>query len=100
MKWDWNLILMSYGKDFTTYRRVVQQEFQPSTVSELYRPIMAAEVAALLERLLTSPEDLVEHFRLFVRQLSASSRRFSDFSRQHGWGDHHDGDIWSQSRLR
>ncbi|TFK83325.1 cytochrome P450 [Polyporus arcularius HHB13444] len=66
MKWDWNLILMSYGKDFTTYRRVVQQEFQPSTVSQLYHPIMATEVAALLDRLLTSPEDLIQHFRLMA----------------------------------
>ncbi len=100
MKWDWNLILMSYGKDFMTYRRVVQQEFQPSTVSHLYRPIMAAEVAALLDRLLTSPEDLIQHFRLCVHQPSASSRRSSDYLRQHGRGNHHDGDIWSQSRLR
>ncbi|OSC99152.1 cytochrome P450 [Trametes coccinea BRFM310] len=63
MRWDWNLILMSYGKRFTAYRRVVQQEFQPNAVPRLHHSVMAREVLALLHRLLEAPEDLVEHLK-------------------------------------
>ncbi|KAI0352115.1 cytochrome P450 [Trametes cingulata] len=63
MDWDWNLILMSYGKLFSAYRRIVQQEFQPGVVTRLHHSVMAREVVALLERLLTTPDDLVEHLK-------------------------------------
>ena len=63
MRWDWNLVLMSYGKSFTAHRRVVQQEFQPLSVAELHRPVMEREVAGMVRRLLATPEDLVSHLR-------------------------------------
>lgn len=61
--WDWNLVLMSYGKRFTAHRRVVQQEFQPLVVQQYYRPVMSLEVIRLLDRLFSSPEALVKHLK-------------------------------------
>ncbi|KAJ3019302.1 hypothetical protein NUW54_g122 [Trametes sanguinea] len=63
MQWDWNLILMSYGKRFTAYRRVVQQEFQPNAIPRLHHSVMTREVLALVHRLLEAPDDLVEHLK-------------------------------------
>ncbi|KAI0749883.1 cytochrome P450 [Daedaleopsis nitida] len=62
MEWSWNLVLMSYGRSFTAYRRVVQQEFQPSVVSARYHIVINQEVLALLHRLLESPDkqDIVD----------------------------------------
>ncbi|KAL7284541.1 hypothetical protein ACG7TL_001833 [Trametes sanguinea] len=63
MDWEWNLILMSYGKLFLAYRRTVQQEFQPTTVAELHHPVMTREIIAFLARLLSTPDRLVEHLK-------------------------------------
>ncbi|OSD00652.1 cytochrome P450 [Trametes coccinea BRFM310] len=63
MDWEWNLILMSYGKLFLAYRRTVQQEFQPTNVAELHHPVMTREVIAFLGRLLSTPDNLVEHLK-------------------------------------
>lgn len=57
---------MSYGKKFVAHRRVVQQEFQPNVVADLYRPVMIREVTALLERLFDSPDDLIKHLKQYA----------------------------------
>ena len=74
MNWGWNLVLMSYGKPFIAYRRIVQQEFQPSVVAQSHRPIMAREVAALLSRMLKTPDELVDHIKQYVYLLSSFFR--------------------------
>ncbi|KAI9068980.1 cytochrome P450 [Trametes sanguinea] len=66
MDWEWNLILMSYGKLFLAYRRTVQQEFQPANVAELHHPVMTREVIAFLARLLSTPDKLIEHLKLMA----------------------------------
>ena len=66
MKWDWNLILMSYGKSFNAYRRVVQQEFQASIVSQRYRTVIEHEALLLLGRLFDTPDGLVKHLKWWV----------------------------------
>ncbi|KAI0766218.1 cytochrome P450 [Trametes elegans] len=63
MAWDWNLVLMSYGKLFSAHRRVVQQESQPSVVAREHHPVMGREVLALLHRLLSTPENIVPDLR-------------------------------------
>ncbi|EIN09176.1 cytochrome P450 [Punctularia strigosozonata HHB-11173 SS5] len=63
MGWDWNLILMSYGKLFTAYRRVVQQEFSAPVVADRYRPVITREVHNMLGQLLRAPEGLVKHLK-------------------------------------
>ncbi|EIN09719.1 cytochrome P450 [Punctularia strigosozonata HHB-11173 SS5] len=63
MGWDWNLVLMPYGKSFAAHRRVVQQEFLPSIVMERCRPVMTEEVQNLLVRLWRTPDDLVKHLK-------------------------------------
>ncbi|KAL1937278.1 hypothetical protein VTO73DRAFT_13887 [Trametes versicolor] len=67
MRYDWNLLLMSYGKTFVAQRRIVQQEFQPTVVTRLHRPVIVREVTALLCRLLAAPNisgtTMVDHFR-------------------------------------
>nr|BED43005.1 cytochrome P450 monooxygenase [Trametes versicolor] len=67
MRYDWNLLLMSYGKTFVAQRRIVQQEFQPAVVTRLHRPVIVREVTALLSRLLATPDvggpAMVDHFR-------------------------------------
>lgn len=66
MGWDWNLILMPYGKRFQGYRRAVQQEFQPSVVSGSYRQVIEKETVALLDRILKDPAHVVKHFKQSV----------------------------------
>ncbi|EJF56272.1 cytochrome P450 [Dichomitus squalens LYAD-421 SS1] len=61
--WDWNLIMMPLGKAFQAYRKVVQQEFQPSVVAESHRIIMARETIAMLGRLMKTPDHLPEHLK-------------------------------------
>lgn len=64
-RWDWNLVLMDYNKRYQTYRRIVQQEFQPSVVARSHHSIMALEIANFLGRLLTgtSQQNLSKHVR-------------------------------------
>ncbi|TFK86471.1 cytochrome P450 [Polyporus arcularius HHB13444] len=62
-RWDWNLVIMSYDKRYQTYRRIVQQEFQPSVVTRSHHSLMALEIANFLGRLLTSQQDLPKHVR-------------------------------------
>lgn len=70
MRYDWNLLLMSYGKTYVAQRRIVQQEFQPAVVMRLHRPVIVREVTALLCRLLVTPHvggaEMVNHFRQYV----------------------------------
>ncbi|KAI0689449.1 cytochrome P450 [Cerioporus squamosus] len=66
MEWNWNMALMPYDKTYQAYRRTVQQEFQPSLVAETYRPVIMAEVNALLRRLFTTPENFREHIKQTV----------------------------------
>ncbi|KAI0365461.1 cytochrome P450 [Pilatotrama ljubarskyi] len=67
MRWDWNLLVMPYNKRFIAQRRIVQQEFQPATVSRLYHPVIAREVCALLNRFLATPhvrpQDMIDNVR-------------------------------------
>lgn len=63
MEWDWNVILMSYGKRFFAYRRAVQQEFQPVVIAQSYHQVMAREVTAFLARVLGTPDNLVDHLK-------------------------------------
>ncbi|KAH9886231.1 cytochrome P450 [Cubamyces lactineus] len=63
MEWDWNVILMSYGKRFSAYRRAVQQEFQPAVIAQSYHQVMAREVTAFLARVLDTPDNLVDHLK-------------------------------------
>ncbi|KAI0365451.1 cytochrome P450 [Pilatotrama ljubarskyi] len=70
MRFDWNLVLMSYGRRFIAQRRVVQQEFSPAIVARVHRPVMEREVHALLGRLLEDVHpvgaeraDVVKHLR-------------------------------------
>lgn len=72
MDWSWNLVLMSYGKSFVAYRRVVQQEFQPSVVAGSHHPMMQYEVAALVSRALAEPNDLIDHIKQYGPASSCS----------------------------
>ena len=56
---------MDYNKRYQTYRRIVQQEFQPSVVARSHHSIMALEIANFLGRLLTgtSQQNLSKHVR-------------------------------------
>ncbi|KAI0312135.1 cytochrome P450 [Amylostereum chailletii] len=63
MKFNWNLVVMSYGKVYVAGRRVVQQNFQPSVVATSHRPIMEREVISLLLRLLSNSDDLALHLK-------------------------------------
>lgn len=58
--------MMPYSKSFQAYRRIVQHEFQPSTVQQSYRKVMMRETVALLDRLLKTPEDLSKHLKQSV----------------------------------
>ncbi|KAI1791871.1 cytochrome P450 [Ganoderma leucocontextum] len=61
--WDWSLILMPYGREFQTYRRTIQQEFQHSVVVASYRPIIVRESMALVRRLCHTPADLSKNIK-------------------------------------
>ena len=62
--------MMPLGKAFQAYRRIVQQEFQPTVVAESYRSIMARETTAMLERLAKDPDRLPENLKQYaVRSL-------------------------------
>ncbi|KAI0330029.1 cytochrome P450 [Cubamyces sp. BRFM 1775] len=63
MGWDWNVILMSYGKRFSAYRRAVQQEFQPAVIAQTYHQVMTREITAFLGRVLDTPGELVDHLK-------------------------------------
>ncbi|KAI0730583.1 cytochrome P450 [Earliella scabrosa] len=69
MGWDWNLILMPYGRKFQAYRRAVQQEFQAPVVAQSYRTVMSRETVALLDRLSKSPESVAKH----MKQMAAAT---------------------------
>lgn len=60
---------MSYGRKFTTHRRLVQQHFQPSVVAESYSPLMRQATRILLVDLLDRPECFVEHLKKFYNPL-------------------------------
>ncbi|TFK38733.1 cytochrome P450 [Crucibulum laeve] len=59
--WDWNLALMDYGRKFQLYRRLVQQYFQPSIVSNSYESLVKLETWKLVNNLLKTPDRFVNH---------------------------------------
>ena len=63
MGWHWNLVLMSYSEGFSTYRRIVQQKFQPQVVAVSYRPVILREVRVLLQNVLANPDNFVAHLK-------------------------------------
>ena len=85
MGWDWNLILMPYGRKFQAYRRAVQQEFQAPVVAQSYRTVMSRETVALLDRLFKSPESVAKHLKQFVISRMRVLTRRSHRCRMSGW---------------
>lgn len=98
MGWDWNLILMSYGKIFNAYRRVVQQEFQANVVPQ-YRPVIEQEVISLLGRLLEIPDALVKHLKRCVSFWVTLAPYTMLTMLQNDSRNYHDGDLRAPSNI-
>ncbi|TCD61489.1 hypothetical protein EIP91_008372 [Steccherinum ochraceum] len=61
--WDWSLVVKSYSEGFAEHRKLVQQCFQQSTVTDLYHHIIVREAKVLLKNLLSRPDDFAKHLR-------------------------------------
>ncbi|PPQ75950.1 hypothetical protein CVT26_005853 [Gymnopilus dilepis] len=62
MDWDYDLAFLPYGPWWRRHRKAFNEHFRPDVLRK-YRPIHSREVRALLQRLLTSPEDFMHHIR-------------------------------------
>lgn len=60
---DWNFGLIHYGDSWRKHRRMFVSKFGGSVVQKFY-PILERSTALLLERLLESPEEFIDHIRL------------------------------------
>ncbi|KAF5346017.1 hypothetical protein D9758_013877 [Tetrapyrgos nigripes] len=60
--WDWTFVIMPYGSRWSAHRKLFTKEFNPN-LPERYEPQELRVVATLLERLLQTPEDFVDHIR-------------------------------------
>ncbi|KAJ7138644.1 cytochrome P450 [Mycena filopes] len=62
MKWDFNIVLMKYGPQWRTHRRLLGQNFN-SRDAQKFRPIELTATRALLRRLLSNPTDYRRQIR-------------------------------------
>ncbi|TDL20318.1 cytochrome P450 [Rickenella mellea] len=62
MGWDINFTLMPYGPRWRRHRRLFHQNFNGAAVQS-YIPVQAMEVHRMMQRLLSTPEDLFHHIR-------------------------------------
>lgn len=60
--WDWNVALMSYGPRWRQTRRVFHQHFHRGAARQ-YRPVQMLGARKLLVRLLSDPDNFVQHLR-------------------------------------
>ncbi|KAE9382368.1 hypothetical protein BT96DRAFT_1010770 [Gymnopus androsaceus JB14] len=58
--WSGDLLLMPYGNEWKSHRKLFQQEFHPSN-SSLYLPHEKKALCAFLKSLLDAPEEWGEH---------------------------------------
>lgn len=62
LKMKWAMGFTSYGADWRRLRKAFHQHFQP-VASEQYHPIEARATLDLLQRLLHTPQDFIDHIR-------------------------------------
>lgn len=61
MGWNTILAFLPYGDKFRKHRRMMQQHFNSQAVVG-FRPFQRVEVHTLLDNLLKSPQNFVQHF--------------------------------------
>ncbi|KAJ7279712.1 cytochrome P450 [Mycena rebaudengoi] len=71
MGWYFNIVLMKYGDEWRTHRRLFNQAFNVKA-SRKYEPQELAGTHALLTRLLSSPEGFIDHFRQMAGEIIMS----------------------------
>ncbi|KAI5121810.1 hypothetical protein M0805_009802 [Coniferiporia weirii] len=83
MGFEWNFGFMPYGEVWRKYRRFFVGQFGPSNV-HIFNPVQELASGKLLKRLLSTPEDFIDHLRLHAGQLIMMSvYGISIDSRQH-----------------
>ncbi|KLO17671.1 cytochrome P450 [Schizopora paradoxa] len=65
---DWNFGFMPYGDEWRRHRKVFVSKFGPGNV-HIFNPIQERAVAQLLDRMLCTPKDFLDHLRLHAGQL-------------------------------
>lgn len=60
---EWNFGFMPYGETWRKHRRMFVSKFGPANV-HVYNPIQERASGQLLEKLLNTPEDFLDHLRL------------------------------------
>ncbi|KIK64178.1 hypothetical protein GYMLUDRAFT_241366 [Collybiopsis luxurians FD-317 M1] len=65
MGWDYSFGLMAYGDEWRAQRKLFQQEFNPQA-AERFHPIEVRATRHLLNRIIDSPKDYVQHIRHFA----------------------------------
>ncbi|KAJ7111231.1 cytochrome P450 [Mycena epipterygia] len=71
MGWDFNIVLMKYGDEWRTHRRLFNQAFN-AKASQQYRSQEVAATNTLLMRMLQAPDAFLAHFRQMAGEVIMS----------------------------
>ena len=63
--WEKSFAFMGYGTRWKEHRKLFLQHFQPAAVVRYY-PRFAEEAGLLLNRLVATPDDFMDHIRVYV----------------------------------
>ena len=69
--WGKNLGFMRYGDEWREIRRAFHHHFNQNSV-HIYRQKSSKEAKKLIHRLLTQPDDFMQHIRTYVAHASMS----------------------------
>ncbi|KAF4580538.1 hypothetical protein EYR38_003137 [Pleurotus pulmonarius] len=61
MGWSWLFAMMEYGKAWKHHRKLFQKEFHSNAATSQFHPQLLKHTTKLLQRLLGSPDDFMEH---------------------------------------
>jgi hypothetical protein len=90
MNWEWIMAFSRFTESSRQARKLLDRSLRPTTIAT-YRPLLQTKAHALLNQVLTNPDELDAHFHQFVallwlRALSLNNIttiqyvRFSNFS--------------------
>ncbi|KAF7427806.1 hypothetical protein PC9H_007022 [Pleurotus ostreatus] len=64
MGWSWLFAMMEYSDRWKQHRKLFQKEFHSNTATSRFNPQILKHTVKLLQRLLESPDDFMEHMNL------------------------------------